>query len=74
MTSAQLRSACKTTLGLSPLAILHDRIVAEAKRSLIYTTMSIADIGYALGFEDAAYFTRFFTRLLGVTPTKFRAP
>lgn len=74
VTSAQLRSACKTTLGLSPLAILHDRIVAEAKRSLIYTTMSIADIGYALGFEDAAYFTRFFTRLLGVTPTKFRAP
>lgn len=73
VTTAQLRNACKATTGLSPLAILHDRIAAEAKRCLIYTTMSVCEIGYSLGFNDAAYFTRFFTRVLGVTPTKFRS-
>lgn len=72
VTQVQLRRACRETMGLSPLGILHDRIAAEAKRCLIYTTMSVAEIGYSLGFEDAAYFTRFFTKVLGVTPTKFR--
>lgn len=73
VTPAQLRSACKATTGLSPLAIMHDRIAAEAKRCLVYSTMSVAQIGYSLGFDDAAYFTRFFKRTLGVTPTRFRA-
>lgn len=72
VTTGQLRNACKETIGLSPLAVLHDRIAAEAKRFLMYTPLSISEIGYALGFDDAAYFSRFFTRLLGVTPTKFR--
>jgi AraC family transcriptional activator of pobA len=72
VTTGQLRNACKDTIGLSPLAVLHGRIAAEAKRCLMYTPMSIAEIGYGLGFDDAAYFSRFFTRLLGVTPTKFR--
>lgn len=73
VTTAQLRNACKATRGVSPLAIVHDRIAAEAKRCLIYTTMSVCEIGYSLGFDDSAYFTRFFTRVLGVTPTKFRS-
>lgn len=72
VTPAQLRHACKETTGLAPLAILHDRIAAEAKRCLIYTTMSVGEIGYSLGFDDAAYFTRFFRRATGKPPTSFR--
>jgi AraC family transcriptional activator of pobA len=72
VTPAQLRNACKATTGLAPLAILHDRIAAEAKRCLIYTPMSVAEIGYSLGFDDAAYFTRFFRRATGKPPTSFR--
>ena len=72
VTAAQLRHACRETTGVAPLAILHDRIAAEAKRLLTYTTLGVSEIGYSLGFEDAAYFSRFFTRTLGVTPTRFR--
>jgi AraC family transcriptional activator of pobA len=72
VTPAQLRNACKATTGLAPLAILHDRVAAEAKRCLIYTPMSVAEIGYSLGFDDAAYFTRFFRRTTGKPPTSFR--
>lgn len=72
VSAAQLRHACKDATGLSPLALLHDRIAAEAKRCLIYSSASVAEIGYSLGFDDAAYFTRFFKRMAGVTPTTFR--
>lgn len=72
VTTAQLRSACKRHRGLSPLAILHDRVLAEAKRCLTYTTLSVGEVAYSLGYTDVAYFSRFFSEKLGVSPTEFR--
>ena len=72
VTTAQLRLACRMMTGLSPLAIMHERLVAEAKRCLIYSSMSVAEIAYSLGYQDAAYFSRFLAKKLGVTPTAFR--
>ncbi len=69
---SQLRLACKTVTGVSPIAILHDRILAEAKRCLAYTTMPIGTLADWLGFSDVAYFSRFFVKTTGVTPTAFR--
>ncbi len=34
--------------------------------------MAIGDLAYNLGFDDAAYFSRFFTKNAGVSPRKFR--
>jgi AraC family transcriptional activator of pobA len=45
----------------------------EARRNLAYTSMSVATVAYALGFGDPAYFTRAFTRTVGVSPRTFRA-
>ena len=72
VTSAQLRLACKAAAGQSPLALLHNRVVAEARRCLMYSSMSVAEIGYSLGYEDSAYFSRFLAKRLGSTPTDFR--
>jgi AraC family transcriptional activator of pobA len=47
--------------------------VLEAQRDLAYTTLSIKQIGLDLGFADAAYFTRFFQRETGLTPSAWRA-
>jgi AraC family transcriptional regulator, transcriptional activator of pobA len=69
---SQLRSACLKTARRTPLDIIQDRSLLEAKRRLLYTNMSVAEIGYALGFEDPAYFTRFFTRHAGLSPRRFR--
>ena len=44
----------------------------EAKRQLHYTSSPVSEIAYALGFEDPAYFTRFFSRLTGESPRAFR--
>ncbi|MES2535947.1 MAG: helix-turn-helix domain-containing protein [Pseudomonadota bacterium] len=56
----------------SPIQIIHRRLLLEAKRNLLYTDMTIAEVGYAIGFEDPSYFTRFFVDHTGQTPLLFR--
>lgn len=68
----QLSRGCRTAAGRSPLQIIHDRLLAEAKRSLIYTSMSVQEVGFSLGFADPAYFTRFFVQREGSSPSQFR--
>lgn len=72
VSTSKLRQACQMALGLSPISIVHDRILSEAKRCLAYTGMSVSGIAHYLGFTDAAYFSRFFTRAASKTPTAFR--
>jgi AraC family transcriptional activator of pobA len=72
VTPAQLRAACLEVTGEPPTRILHDRLVLEAKRSLMYTTMTVAETGYDLGFSDPAYFSRFFSERVGCSPAAFR--
>jgi AraC family transcriptional activator of pobA len=56
----------------SPMAIIHDRIISEAKRLLFYTDKSAKEIAYELGFEDAAHFSRFFKNCTDQTTSDFR--
>lgn len=56
----------------TPLQIIQDRIALEAKRMLIYTDASAAEVGYACGFEEPAHFSRFFKRQIGESPSGFR--
>lgn len=56
----------------SPLQIINDRILLEAKRQLCHSALSIKEIGYQLGFEDPSYFVKFFKRLTGKMPSEFR--
>lgn len=73
ITPTQLNRACHQVLGHSALGVLHGRLVLEAQRDLAYTTLSIKQIALGLGFGDAGYFTRFFQRETGHTPSAWRA-
>jgi AraC family transcriptional regulator, transcriptional activator of pobA len=46
--------------------------VLEAKRQLAYSQRSVKEICYELGFEDPAYFSRFFRNHTGYAPHDFR--
>jgi len=72
ITAAHLNHLCKTRLEQSALSVIHERQLAEAKRSLIYTGKAASQVAEELGFSDPAYFSRFFKRLTGVSPGKFR--
>lgn len=57
----------------SPLHIIHERLGAEAKRLLLYTSKSAKEISSILGFEDTASFSRFFKNITGINITEYRA-
>lgn len=69
---AHLNSVCRQSAGQTALQLLHQRLLLEAKRNLIYTSMSVTQLAESLGFSDPAYFARFFRRLAGTTPREFR--
>lgn len=70
--AAHLNALCRQVTGHSALALVHARLMLEAKRMLIYTSMTIRDVSDALGFSDPAYFTRFFRHRAGLAPRDFR--
>lgn len=52
---------------------IQDRLVLEAKRLLLHTTLSIKEIAYEIGFEEPLHFSAFFKKKGGISPSKFRA-
>ena len=56
----------------TPLKIINERIILEAKRQLLHSDLKIKEIGFYLGFEDPSYFVKFFKRQTGYLPAEFR--
>ncbi|MCU1717946.1 helix-turn-helix domain-containing protein [Pseudomonas sp. 5P_3.1_Bac2] len=72
VSSTYLNNLCRQFTEHSALQLVHQRLLLEAKRNLIYTAMSVAQIADNLGFADPAYFSRFFKRMSGQTAQMFR--
>ena len=66
-----LRDAC-ARYGQSPSQIRDQRAILEAQRLLSYSANPISVIGDKIGFDDPAYFSRFFARHCGQSPTHWR--
>ena len=58
--------------GSSPQEHIHQYIIQIAKSKLRQSNLTISEIAYSLGFEYPTYFTRFFRKETGITPTVFR--
>jgi AraC-like DNA-binding protein len=56
----------------SALRVIHNRIVMEARRMLLYTDAQAKEIADALGYEDQAQFSKLFKKHTGMSPTTFR--
>lgn len=56
----------------TPSDFIKNRILLEAKRLLIYTDFTVKEIAFELGFNDPAYFTRFFTKTIQKSPLQFK--
>ncbi|MGJ1228893.1 helix-turn-helix domain-containing protein [Sphingobacterium siyangense] len=56
-----------------PNDVIKNRILLEAKRLLVHTNLTAKEVGYELGYEDPAYFSRLFVQKSGETPSAFRA-
>lgn len=73
VTVGQLSRLCREVLGKSSLQVMNDRLIQEAQRELVYTALPIKQLASELGFEDDAYFSRFFRKHIGMTPKAYRA-
>lgn len=72
MTPTHLNRICKSVLNISPSQLIDERSVLEAKRLLSYTSMTISEISYELGFFDPAHFSKFFHNRTKQKPSEFR--
>lgn len=68
----QLGRLCREVLGVSTLDAINARVLQEAQRTLVYSSLSIKQVAAELGFDDVAYFGRFFRKHTGRRPTQFR--
>jgi len=51
---------------------IRNEFLSRAKRMLLYTSLTVREIAFRLGVDDAAYFTRLFTKAVGTAPTAYR--
>ena len=72
LTAGHLTRLCREVLNVSSQDVVNARILHEAQRELVYSVDSIKQLASLLGFTDEAYFTRFFRKQTGTSPTEFR--
>jgi AraC family transcriptional regulator, transcriptional activator of pobA len=73
VTADHLSRVCRATAGISALDLMHERLLLEARRLLVYTPAPVVDVARELGFDDPGYFSRFFSKLTGQSPSAYRA-
>lgn len=67
-----LNTAARKYSDKSALEMIQDRIILEARRRLYHNDQTVKELCYHLGFEDPAYFTRFFKKHTGIAPQHFK--
>lgn len=72
ITEARLNDICRRMAERPSKEIVHERLLQEARRLLLFSAVPVSEISYQLGFADPAYFSRFFTKRAGMPPSQFR--
>lgn len=68
----RLHDICRRGLGRSPLQLIHQRLLREARLRLERTDAPIGAISDALGFAEPSRFSHFFRRESGLSPKAWR--
>jgi len=72
LSTPRLNRLVRAERGVSALELIHERLTREACRRLIYIAAPTSRLAGELGFEDPAYFSRFFKRRTGQSPQAYR--
>jgi AraC-like DNA-binding protein len=68
-----LIAVCKEYTGNTPLNIIRDHLIAEIKKLLYHTDLSVKEIAYRLNFDEPGNFSKYFRSATGFTPLEYRA-
>jgi len=69
----KLNNICRTSTHMTVAELLQERLITESKILLQTSVRSVKEISYELGFNDPAFFGRFFKKSTGTTPAAFRS-
>ncbi len=72
MNPSCLNELAKRTTGITAGELIRNRVIDETKKLLYSSGMSGKEIAFELGFDDPAYFSRFFRKYTGLTLKEFR--
>ena len=73
LSTERLNRMVRAETGHNAQALLHARLAREARQRLVHVAAPVSMLAFDLGFEDPAYFCRFFKRHTGVSPRQYRA-
>lgn len=71
LTTSTLYGIVKEFSGVSPKEWMTNRLMLEAQRKLHYSTLSVKELAYELGFNDPNYFSRLFKKNTGKSVKTF---
>ena len=72
ITSNYLNKIVRQALGTTAKIHIQRKLLEEARRLLVYTTLTVTEIAERLHFDSASYFVRFFKKQTGETPLQYR--
>lgn len=72
ITRGYLTEAVREITGKPAQHWIHQEILIEAKRLLVFTNLSVKEVAYELGYSDHTYFSRLFSKLEDQSPSEFR--
>src|SRR5690606_721569 len=62
----------KSQFGTTPTKLIQERVILEAKKLLDLTFKTVKEVAMELNFYDEFYFSRYFKKEVGSSPTHFR--
>ncbi|WP_185146972.1 helix-turn-helix domain-containing protein [Chryseobacterium echinoideorum] len=72
LTPNYLNVLIKENMDISAGQMIKNRVILEAKRLLLHTTLSVTEISYELGFNDNSHFGKYFKSATKYSPQQYR--
>lgn len=72
ITPRQLSHLSRQMVGQTAKTVIENRVILEARRYLTFTTKSVKEIAFLLGYKDPSYFSKAFKRQTGISPQQYK--
>lgn len=72
LTANYLNSIVKENLDIPAGKFIKNRVILEAERLLLHTSLSVTEISYELGFSDKSHFGKYFKTEKKYSPNQYR--
>lgn len=73
VSKSHLTKTLKKSFGKPPARLIRERLIAEAKKLLLYSKLNVSQISYHLNFSEPSNFNRLFKDIVGLAPNEFRS-